>query len=51
MMEKICPICKTALKDTKENEVKCITCQVVISEDVQWQSKYGYDWVQGDANT
>ena len=50
-MDKICPICKTALKYKKENQVKCITCQVVISEDVQWQSKYGYEWVQEDAKT
>ena len=51
MMEKVCPICKTALKDTKHDQVKCITCQAVISEDVQWQSKYGYEWVQEDAKT
>jgi uncharacterized Zn finger protein (UPF0148 family) len=51
MMEKICPICKTALKETKDNQVKCITCQAVISEDIQWQSKYGYEWVQEDAKT
>ena len=46
MMDKVCPICKTVLKETKEYQVKCITCQAVISEDIQWESKYGYEWVE-----
>ena len=50
-MDKVCPVCKTALKETKENQIRCIVCQAVISEDVQWQSKYGYEWVQEDAKT
>ena len=45
MMSKVCPICKTAIKATKKEAVKCITCKAIISEDIQWESKYGYEWV------
>jgi len=51
MVDKACPICKTAIKDTKEKTVKCITCQAVISEDVLWESKYGYEWVEENAKS
>jgi len=51
MIDKACPVCKTAIKETKEKTVKCITCQAVISEDVQWQSKYGYEWVEENAKS
>ncbi len=49
--QEVCPICKTALKDTKEKQVQCITCNALISTDVEWQSKYGYEWVEEDAKT
>ena len=49
--KEVCPICKTALKDTKDNEVQCSTCKAVISTEMEWQSKYGYEWVQEDAKT
>jgi len=51
MIDKACPVCKTAIKETKEKTVKCITCQAVISEDVQWESKYGYEWVEENAKS
>ena len=51
MVDKACAICKTAIKETKEKTVKCITCQAVISEDVQWESKYGYEWVEENAKS
>ena len=49
--KEVCPICKTALKDTKDNEVQCITCKAVISTEIEWQSKYGYEWVEDNAKT
>ena len=49
--KEVCPICKTALKDTKDNEVQCITCKAVISTEIECQSKYGFEWVQEDAKT
>ena len=51
MIDDICPICKTAIKETKEDQVKCITCQAVISENIQWESKYGYEWVEEHAKS
>lgn len=49
--QEVCPICKTAIKNTTEKEVQCITCKAVISTEMEWQSKYGYEWVQEDAKT
>ena len=49
--KEVCPICKTALKATKDKQVQCVTCKALISTEVEWQSKYGYEWVQEDAKT
>ena len=49
--QEVCHICKTALKDTKEKQGQCITCNALISTDVEWQSKYGYEWVEDNAKT
>ena len=46
MIDKRCPVCKTALKKTEESSVKCIACEAVISEHVPWESKFGYDWIK-----
>jgi len=46
MIDDICPICKTSLKETEENSVKCTTCQAVISDDAKWESSFGYEWVK-----
>ena len=37
--QEVCPICKTALKDTKDKQVQCVTCKALISTDVEWQSQ------------
>jgi len=47
--QEVCPVCKTAIKKTKEKEVQCITCKAIILTDMEWQSKYGYEWVHEDA--
>ena len=46
MIDDICPICKTAIKETKEDSVQCTTCQAVISDDAKWESSFGYEWVK-----
>ena len=46
MIDKVCPICKTGIKETEATTIKCTTCQAVISEDVQWERKFGYEWVK-----
>ena len=46
MIDKRCPICKTVIKETENNSIKCITCEAVISDDVQWQSQFGYEWIK-----
>jgi len=46
MIDKRCPICKTAIKETENNSIKCIACEAVISEHIQWESKFGYDWIK-----
>ena len=46
MENQICPICKTALKETEKDSVQCTTCQADISDHVQWESKFGYEWVK-----
>ena len=49
--QEVCPICKTALKDTKEKQVQCVTCKALISNEVEWQSKYGHEWVDDNVKT
>ena len=45
MIDIVCPKCKTALDETKENTTQCKVCQMVITDHV-WESKFGYEWVK-----
>ena len=51
MKDEVCPICKTALKNTKEKQVRCVTCKALVSTEIEWQRKYGYEWVEDNAKT
>ena len=46
MMDQICPICKTALKETENDSVECVACKAVLSEDAKWENSFGYEWVK-----
>jgi transcription initiation factor TFIIIB Brf1 subunit/transcription initiation factor TFIIB len=46
MIDKSCPICKTAIKETENNSIECTACKAIISDDIQWQSQFGYEWIK-----
>jgi|TARA_R110000782_G_scaffold249830_1_gene337077 hypothetical protein len=46
MIDKICPVCKTAIKKSDKTFIKCLTCECVISDQAEFDSKFGYEWVK-----
>jgi transcription initiation factor TFIIIB Brf1 subunit/transcription initiation factor TFIIB len=46
MIDKICPICKAAIKETEKNSIECKSCKAILSDDMQWQSQFGYEWIK-----
>ena len=46
MIDKRCPICKTVIKETEKNSIECKSCKAILSDDMQWQSQFGYEWIK-----
>jgi|TARA_R110002126_G_scaffold7381_1_gene36287 predicted nucleic acid-binding Zn ribbon protein len=46
MIDKLCPICKTAIEETEKNSIECKSCKAILSDDMQWQSQFGYEWIK-----
>ena len=46
MIDKLCPICKTDIEETEKNSIECKSCKAILSDDMQWQSQFGYEWIK-----
>ena len=46
MIDEICPVCKTAIRKTEKRSIECLTCKCIISEQAEFDSKFGYEWVK-----
>jgi transcription initiation factor TFIIIB Brf1 subunit/transcription initiation factor TFIIB len=42
MIDEICPVCKTAIRKTEKRSIECLTCKCIISEQAEFDSKFGW---------